>query len=149
MPPPRGAAVSVLRAACPSEIPTRRLSPAGHIRTAIEPDPVHDVRSSSTAASLMDFSRLVDVFDRHGVSFVSVTQAFNTATSMGRLTLNMLLSFAQIEREVTAERIRDKIAASRRKGMWMGGVPPYGCWRQASTRRSVSWPSARASRRPT
>jgi hypothetical protein len=66
------------------------------------------------------------VFDRNGVTFVSVTQSFNTTTSMGRLTLNILLSFAQFEREVTAERIRDKVAASRRKGMWMGGVPPYG-----------------------
>ncbi|MDO6458036.1 recombinase family protein [Celeribacter halophilus] len=76
--------------------------------------------------SLADFAKLVDIFDRHSVTFVSVTQSFNTQTSMGRLTLNMLLSFAQFEREVTAERIRDKFAASRRKGMWMGGVPPYG-----------------------
>ena len=76
--------------------------------------------------SLMDFSKLVDVFDRNEVTFVSVTQSFNTTTSMGRLTLNILLSFAQFEREVTGERIRDKIAASRRKGMWMGGVPPLG-----------------------
>ena len=76
--------------------------------------------------SLADFARLVDVFDRNDVTFVSVTQSFNTTTSMGRLTLNILLSFAQFEREVTAERIRDKIAASRRKGIWMGGVPPYG-----------------------
>jgi hypothetical protein len=66
------------------------------------------------------------VFDRTGVTFVSVTQQFNTTTSMGRLTLNILLSFAQFEREVTAERIRDKVAASRKKGIWMGGVPPYG-----------------------
>jgi len=76
--------------------------------------------------SLADFAKLVEVFDRNGVTFVSVTQSFNTTTSMGRLTLNILLSFAQFEREVTAERIRDKFAASRRKGMWMGGVPPYG-----------------------
>jgi site-specific DNA recombinase len=76
--------------------------------------------------SLMDFSKLVEVFDRNGVTFVSVTQSFNTTTSMGRLTLNILLSFAQFEREVTGERIRDKIAASRRKGIWMGGVPPLG-----------------------
>ncbi len=76
--------------------------------------------------SLMDFSKLVEVFDRTGVTFVSVTQAFNTTTSMGRLTLNILLSFAQFEREVTGERIRDKIAASRKKGLWMGGVPPLG-----------------------
>jgi site-specific DNA recombinase len=76
--------------------------------------------------SLMDFSKLVEVFDRKGVTFVSVTQAFSTTTSMGRLTLNMLLSFAQFEREVIGERIRDKFAASRRKGMWMGGHPPLG-----------------------
>ncbi len=76
--------------------------------------------------SLMDFSKLVEVFDRSGVTFVSVTQSFNTTTSMGRLTLNILLSFAQFEREVTAERIRDKIAASRAKGMWMGGTVPLG-----------------------
>ena len=74
--------------------------------------------------SLADFARLVERFDRSGCSFVSVTQAFNTATSMGRLTLNVLLSFAQFEREVTAERIRDKIAASKKKGLWMGGMPP-------------------------
>ena len=74
--------------------------------------------------SLSDFARIVDTFDGADVSFVSVTQAFNTTTSMGRLTLNVLLSFAQFEREVTAERIRDKIAASKRKGMWMGGPAP-------------------------
>ncbi|WP_075291076.1 recombinase family protein [Pararhizobium arenae] len=76
--------------------------------------------------SLMDFSRIVEVFDGHGVSFVSITQQFNTTTSMGRLTLNVLLSFAQFEREVTAERIRDKVAASKKKGMWMGGPVPLG-----------------------
>ncbi len=76
--------------------------------------------------SLLDFAKLVEAFDAANVSFVSVTQSFNTTTSMGRLTLNMLLSFAQFEREVTAERIRDKIAASKAKGMWMGGVPPLG-----------------------
>jgi site-specific DNA recombinase len=76
--------------------------------------------------SLGDFARMVDCFDAHGVTFVSVTQQFNTTTSMGRLTLNILLSFAQFEREVTGERIRDKIAASKAKGMWMGGVPPLG-----------------------
>ncbi len=76
--------------------------------------------------SLADFAKIVDVFGAHGASFVSVTQQFNTTTSMGRLTLNMLLSFAQFEREVTGERIRDKIAASKRKGMWMGGVVPLG-----------------------
>ena len=76
--------------------------------------------------SLMDFAKLVDVFDRNNVTFVSVTQSFNTTTSMGRLTLNVLLSFAQFEREVIGERIRDKFAASRRKGMWMGGHVPMG-----------------------
>src|SRR5437016_4482817 len=76
--------------------------------------------------SLADFARLVELFDAEAVSFVSVTQQFNTTSSMGRLTLNVLLSFAQFEREVTGERIRDKIAASKKKGMWMGGVPPLG-----------------------
>jgi site-specific DNA recombinase len=76
--------------------------------------------------SLADFAKLVDLFDQHNVSFVSVTQQFNTTTSMGRLTLNVLLSFAQFEREVTAERIRDKISASKRKGLWVGGVAPLG-----------------------
>ncbi|OSQ43165.1 recombinase family protein [Marivita geojedonensis] len=76
--------------------------------------------------SLADFAKMVDLFDGAGVSFVSVTQAFNTTSSMGRLTLNVLLSFAQFEREVTAERIRDKVAASKRKGMWMGGAVPMG-----------------------
>ena len=76
--------------------------------------------------SLSDFAKIVEVFDKNGVSFVSVTQQFNTTSSMGRLTLNILLSFAQFEREVTGERIRDKIAASKKKGMWMGGQPPLG-----------------------
>lgn len=76
--------------------------------------------------SLMDFARMVEIFDKHRVTFVSITQSFNTTTSMGRLTLNVLLSFAQFEREVTGERIRDKIAASKKKGMWMGGYAPVG-----------------------
>ena len=76
--------------------------------------------------ALMDFSKLVEIFDKHGVTFVSVTQSFNTTTSMGRLTLNILLSFAQFEREVIGERIRDKVAASRKKGIWMGGPVPLG-----------------------
>ncbi len=76
--------------------------------------------------ALMDFAKLVELFDQHQVTFVSVTQSFNTTTSMGRLTLNVLLSFAQFEREVTGERIRDKIAASKKKGMWMGGQIPLG-----------------------
>ncbi len=76
--------------------------------------------------SLADFAKLVELFDKHNVSFVSVTQQFNTTTSMGRLTLNVLLSFAQFEREVTSERIRDKISASKRKGLWVGGMTPLG-----------------------
>ncbi len=76
--------------------------------------------------SLADFARIVETLDRRGASFVSITQQFNTTTSMGRLTLNVLLSFAQFEREVTGERIRDKIASSKRKGMWMGGNLPLG-----------------------
>lgn len=76
--------------------------------------------------SLMDFAKIVDVFDKHEISFVSITQQFNTTTSMGRLTLNILLSFAQFEREVTGERIRDKFAASKKKGMWINGTPPMG-----------------------
>ena len=87
--------------------------------------------------SLADFAKLVELFDAQGVSFVSVTQAFNTTTSMGRLTLNVLLSFAQFEREVTGERIRDKVAASKRKGMRMGGPVPL----QWSSRQS--WMRAR------
>jgi site-specific DNA recombinase len=90
--------------------------------------------------SLMDFSKIVEVFDANDVSFVSVTQQFNTTTSMGRLTLNVLLSFAQFEREVTAERIRDKIAASRKKGIWMGGTVPLGY--RAVDRKLVIEPEA-------
>src|SRR6201981_3834021 len=76
--------------------------------------------------ALTDFAKIVEILDARGASFVSVTQQFNTTTSMGRLTLNILLSFAQFEREVIGERIRDKIAASKKKGMWMGGAPPLG-----------------------
>src|SRR5271155_1516738 len=76
--------------------------------------------------SLTDFAKIIEIFDSHKVSFVSVTQHFNTTTSMGRLTLNVLLSFAQFEREITGERIRDKIAASKKKGIWMGGLVPLG-----------------------
>ncbi|EXI92864.1 MAG: DNA-invertase hin [Candidatus Accumulibacter sp. BA-94] len=97
--------------------------------------------------SLADFSKMVEVFERYGVSFVSVTQQFNTTTSMGRLMLNILLSFAQFEREVaqferevTGERIRDKIAASKAKGMWMGGVCGWAaCRRWATTSRTGDW----------
>jgi site-specific DNA recombinase len=98
---------------------------------------LHDVRAGKVdvivvykvdrlTRSLADFAKLVELFDQHDVSFVSVTQQFNTTTSMGRLTLNVLLSFAQFEREVTSERIRDKIAASKRKGLWVGGMAPLG-----------------------
>lgn len=80
--------------------------------------------------SLMDFSKIVEILDKYNASFVSITQHFNTTTSMGRLTLNMLLSFAQFERDVTGERIRDKISASKKKGMWMGGKPPLGYYRK-------------------
>src|SRR5918993_1209784 len=76
--------------------------------------------------SLLDFSRLIELFDRFGVSFVSVTQEFNTTSSLGRLTLNILLSFAQFEREIIGERTRDKLGAARRKGKWIGGSPPLG-----------------------
>jgi site-specific DNA recombinase len=83
-------------------------------------------KSDRLTRSLADFARIVEPLDRQGASFVSITQQFNTTTSMGRLTLNVLLSFAQFERAVTGERIRDKIAASKRKGMWMGGNLPLG-----------------------
>jgi DNA invertase Pin-like site-specific DNA recombinase len=76
--------------------------------------------------SLADFAKLVEIFERHGVSFVSITQSFNTTSSMGRLTLNVLLSFAQFEREVIGERVRDKIAASKREAIWVGGTAPLG-----------------------
>ena len=96
--------------------------------------------------SLADFARLVELFDAEGVSFVSVTQQFNTTSSMGRLTLNVLLSFAQFEREVTGERIRDKIAASKKKGMWMGGNVPLGY--DASERTLVINPAEAETRAP-
>ena len=91
-----------------------------------EVDIIVDYKVDRLTRSLFDFAKLVETLDKAGTSFVSVTQSFNTTTSMGRLTLNMLLSFAQFEREVTAERIRDKIAASKAKGMWLGGTPPLG-----------------------
>src|SRR5476649_681661 len=93
---------------------------AGHI------DVVVVYKVDRLTRSLSDFAKIVDIFDKRNVSFVSVTQQFNTTSSMGRLTLNILLSFAQFEREVTGERIRDKIAASKKKGMWMGGLPSLG-----------------------
>jgi site-specific DNA recombinase len=94
--------------------------------------------------SLADFAKIVDVLDAHNASFVSVTQQFNTTTSMGRLTLNMLLSFAQFEREIQGERIRDKIAASKAKGMWMGGNVPLG----SMTSRNGSWSSTKPRLQP-
>ena len=93
--------------------------------------------------SITDFGKLIEIFDRFNVSFISVTQSFSTTSSMGRLTLNVLLSFAQYERELAGERIRDKFAASRRKGLWMGGWPPLGYdvrdRRLVSTRPRPSW----------
>ena len=115
--------------------------------------------------SLSDFAKLIELFEARGVTFVSVTQQFNTTTSMGRLMLNVLLSFAQFEREVTGERIRDKIAAAKKKGLWMGGTPPIGYESKAksywsirpkrrsygtsfaATRRSNRWPSCAGSLR--
>jgi site-specific DNA recombinase len=97
----------------------------GHIRQGLI-EVVVAYKVDRLTRTLADFAKMVELFDAHHVSFVAVTQHFNTATSMGRLTLNVLLSFAQFEREVTAERIRDKIAASKRKGIWMGGVVPLG-----------------------
>jgi DNA invertase Pin-like site-specific DNA recombinase len=91
--------------------------------------------------SLADFAKIVEILDAKGASFVSVTQQFNTTTSMGRLTLNVLLSFAQFEREVIGERIRDKIAASKKKGIWMGGVPPVGYRAQDGAPGSIYHPS--------
>jgi site-specific DNA recombinase len=88
--------------------------------------------------SLLDFAKMMEVFDRHGVSFAAVTQQFNTATSMGRLVLNVLLSFAQFEREIISERTRDKIAAARRKGKWSGGLPPLGYRFSTPIPRSLS-----------
>src|SRR3954452_11510723 len=96
-----------------------------HVRTG-KVDVIVVYKVDRLTRSLADFAKLVDLFDQHKVSFVSVTQQFNTTTSMGRLTLNVLLSFAQFEREVTSERIRDKIAASKRKGLWVGGMVPMG-----------------------
>ena len=89
--------------------------------------------------SLSDFAKMIELFDKHNVSFVSVTQQFNTTTSMGRLTLNILLSFAQFEREVIGERIRDKVAATKRKGMWMGGITPLAS--QVSMMTFFGWPA--------
>jgi site-specific DNA recombinase len=96
-----------------------------HIREGLV-DTVVVYKVDRLTRSLTDFARMVELFDAKGVSFVAVTQQFNTTTSMGRLTLNVLLSFAQFEREVIGERIRDKVAASKRKGIWMGGVLPLG-----------------------
>jgi site-specific DNA recombinase len=94
---------------------------------------VVDYKVDRLTRSLADFAKIVEIFDAEGVSFVSVTQQFNTTTSMGRLTLNVLLSFAQFEREVSGERIRDKIAASKQKGMWMGCWVPIGYDRKDRT----------------
>src|ERR1019366_5935327 len=108
--------------------------PASPAKVATHPEKLIDVvvvyKVDRLTRSLADFAKMVEIFDSDGVSFVAVTQQFNTTTSMGRLTLNVLLSFAQFEREVTGERIRDKIAASKKKGLWMGGTIPLGYdWR--------------------
>jgi DNA invertase Pin-like site-specific DNA recombinase len=103
--------------------------------TADRVDTVVVYKIDRLTRSLADFAKIVEILDAKGASFVSVTQQFNTTTSMGRLTLNVLLSFAQFEREVIGERIRDKIAASKKKGMWMGGVPPFGY--QAQDRKLI------------
>ena len=100
-----------------------------HLLTDVAAGRIHIIvvyKVDRLTRSLADFAKIVEVLDGNGASFVSVTQQFNTTTSMGRLTLNVLLSFAQFEREVAGERIRDKVAASRRKGMWMGGTVPLG-----------------------
>ena len=110
----RHAGAPCAASACSADIEARRV------------DVVVVYKIDRLSRSLMDFAKLVEVFDRNNVTFVSVTQSFNTTTSMGRLTLNILLSFAQFEREVIGERIRDKFAASRKKGMWMGGWAPLG-----------------------
>src|SRR5437588_8698153 len=102
------------------------ISPTGVLITGGTAETRDGMTCSVLTRSLADFARLVELFDAEAVSFVSVTQQFNTTSSMGRLTLNVLLSFAQFEREVTGERIRDKIAASKKKGMWMGGNVPLG-----------------------
>src|SRR3989304_3702960 len=110
-----------------SRLPTGKLRCAIYTRKSFEAGQV-DVgvvyKIGRLTRSLFDFAKIVEAFDARGVSFVSITQQFNTTTSMGRLTLNVLLSFAQFEREVGAERVRDKIAASKAKGLWMGGVVP-------------------------
>ena len=118
---------------CPGSLTTMAASPAarptgqpaaaaGRHPSSSKIDVIVVYKVDRLTRSLADFAKLVELFDAHGVSFVSVTQQFNTTTSMGRLTLNVLLSFAQFEREVTGERIRDKIAASKRKGLWVGGM---------------------------
>jgi site-specific DNA recombinase len=102
-------------------------SAAGRVRAdALARSILSSSKVDRLTRSLADFAKLVELFDEHDVSFISVTQSFNTTTSMGRLTLNMLLSFAQFEREITGERIRDKVAASKKKGIWMGGAVPLG-----------------------
>jgi DNA invertase Pin-like site-specific DNA recombinase len=99
---------------------TPRLNPEGRIDVMVV------YKLDRLTRPLADFAKLIEPFDAHSVSFISITQSFNTTTSMGRLTLNMLLSFAQFEREVIGERIRDKIAASKKKGIWVGGLVPLG-----------------------
>jgi DNA invertase Pin-like site-specific DNA recombinase len=113
------------REACEAFITSQRQRLLADI-TAGRVDTIVVYKIDRLTRSLADFAKIVEILDARSASFVSVTQQFNTTTSMGRLTLNVLLSFAQFEREVIGERIRDKIAASKKKGMWMGGVPPLG-----------------------
>ena len=101
-------------------------------------------KADRLSRSPMDFARIVEVFDQNGVSFVSVTQQFNTTTSIGRLTLNILLSFAQFEREIISERTRDKMSAARRKGKWIGGHPALGCDIDPKARRLIVNPAEAA-----
>ena len=127
MPAGRWFGPNMTMAASPVAIPTARpCSGCLRMLRAGKIDIIVVYKVDRLTRSLADFAKLVELFDQHGVSFVSVTQQFNTTTSMGRLTLNVLLSFAQFEREVTSERIRDKIAASKRKGLWVGGMAPFG-----------------------
>jgi DNA invertase Pin-like site-specific DNA recombinase len=110
----------------PCNFPNARRASIALFEAGAAPGIVVVYKVDRLTRALADFAKMVELFDARGVSFVAVTQQFNTTTSMGRLTVNVLLSFAQFEREVTGERIRDKIVASKRKGMWMGGVPPVG-----------------------
>src|SRR4051812_16691647 len=123
----RSCGPNMTTAASPAAIPTvRRCSELLADAQAGKVDIIVVYKVDRLTRSLADFAKLIELFDAHNVSFVSVTQSFNTSSSMGRLTLNVLLSFAQFERELIGERVRDKIAASKRKGLWVGGPVPLG-----------------------